>query len=65
MTDATEYCVRLEPVTFAIRSERHTSTPTARMKSKGVEYSHVITHGKQTMQSWRGQGDMLGDFTWN
>ena len=32
-----EYCVRLEPVTFAMWSERHTITPTARTKSKGVE----------------------------
>ena len=37
ITDTTEYYVRVEPVTFAMRSERHTTTPTARMKSKGVE----------------------------
>ena len=37
ITDTTEYCVRFEPATFAMRSERHTPTPTARMKSKGVE----------------------------
>ena len=36
-TDTTEYCVRLEPGTFAMRSERHTTTPTDRMKSQGVE----------------------------
>ena len=33
----TEYWVRLEPGTFAMRSERHTTTPTDRMKSQGVE----------------------------
>ena len=33
ITDATKYCVRLEPATFAMRSERHTTTPTDRMKS--------------------------------
>ena len=33
ITDNTEYCVRLEPATFAMRSERHTITPTDRMKS--------------------------------
>ena len=33
ITDTTEYCVRLEPGTFAMRSERHTTTPTDRMKS--------------------------------
>ena len=37
ITDTTEYCVRLEPFMLALRSERHTSTPTARMMSKGVE----------------------------
>ena len=39
ITDTTEYCVRLEPGTFVIRSERHTTTPTLtdRMKSQGVE----------------------------
>ena len=37
ITETTEYCLRLEPGTFAMRSERHTSTPTARMKSKDVE----------------------------
>ena len=34
ITDTTEYCVRLEPVMFAMRSERHTTTPTARMRAK-------------------------------
>ena len=33
ITDTTEYCVRLEQATFAMRSERHTITPTDRMKS--------------------------------
>ena len=51
--------MRLEPLTFAMRSERHTSTPTDRMMSQGVEQSHVITHGKQTKPSGQGQGDML------
>ena len=37
ITDTTEYCVRLEPGKFALRSERHTTTSTARMMSKGVE----------------------------
>ena len=37
ITDTIEYCVRLEPGTFAMRSERHTTTPTDRMKSPGVE----------------------------
>ena len=37
ITDTTEYCVRLEPATFAMRSERHTTTPTDRMKNQGVE----------------------------
>ena len=37
ITDTTGYCVRPEPGTFAMRSERHTSTPTDRMKSQGVE----------------------------
>ena len=59
ITYTTEYCVRLEPGTFAIRSERHTTTPTDRMKSQGVEKSHVITHGKQTKPSGQGQGDKL------
>ena len=36
-TDTADNCVRLEPGTFAMRSERHTTTPTARMKSQGVE----------------------------
>ena len=33
ITDTTEYYVRLEPATFAMLSERHTITPTDRMKS--------------------------------
>ena len=33
----TEYCVRLEPETFTMRSESHTTRPQARMQSKGVE----------------------------
>ena len=37
ITDTTECCVRLEPETFAMRSERYTTTPTDRMKSQGVE----------------------------
>ena len=37
ITDTTEYWVGLEPGTFVIRSERHTTTPTDRMKSQGVE----------------------------
>ena len=51
ITDTTEYCVRLEPGTFAMRSKRHTTTPTDRIKSQGVAKSHVITHGKQTKPS--------------
>ena len=35
--DTTEWRVRLEPEKYAIRSERHTTTPTACTKSKGVE----------------------------
>ena len=34
ITDTTEYCLRLEPGTFAIQSESHTTTPTARMRAK-------------------------------
>ena len=37
ITDTTEYCVRPEPATFAMRSERYTTTPTDRMKTQGVE----------------------------
>ena len=37
ITDTKEYCMRLEPGTFAMRSERHTTTLTDRMKSQGVE----------------------------
>ena len=37
ITDTTEYCVRLEPGICAMRSKRHTSTPTDRMNSQGVE----------------------------
>ena len=37
ITDAAESWVRLEPEKFAMRSERHTTTPTACMKSNGVE----------------------------
>ena len=37
ITDTTEYRVRLEPGIFAMRSERHTTTPTDRIKSQGVE----------------------------
>ena len=37
ITDTKEHCVRLEPGTFVIRSERHTITPTDRMKSQGIE----------------------------
>ena len=33
ITVTTEYYVRLEPGTFAMQSERHTSTPTDRMMS--------------------------------
>ena len=40
ITDTTEYCVRLEPGTFAMRSESHTTRQQARMQSKGFEYSH-------------------------
>ena len=36
-TDTTEYCVRLEPGTFAVQSEKHTTTPTDSMMSQGVE----------------------------
>ena len=35
--DTTEWRVRLEPEKYAIRSERHTTTPTACTKSKGDE----------------------------
>ena len=51
--------MRLEPATFALRGERHTTTPTIRMKSGRVEWSHIITHGKQTTPSGQGQGDIL------
>ena len=34
ITDTTEYCVRLEPGTFTMRSERHTTTPRDRMKNR-------------------------------
>ena len=34
ITDTTEYCLRLEPSTFAIPSESQTTTPTARMGAK-------------------------------
>ena len=34
ITDTTEYCLRLEPGTFAMPSENHTTTPTARMWAK-------------------------------
>ena len=44
ITDTTEYCVRLEPETFVIRSERHTTTPTDRMKSQGFEESCNYAH---------------------
>ena len=33
ITDTIEYSVRLEPAIFAMRSERHTITPTDRTKS--------------------------------
>ena len=35
--NTTEWHVRLEPEKYAIRSERHTTTPTACTKSKGGE----------------------------
>ena len=59
ITDTTEYCVRIEPGTFDMRSERHTTTPTDRMNSQGIEKSQVITHGKQTKPSGQGQGDYV------
>ena len=59
ITYTTEYCARLELETFAVRSERHTTTQTDRIKGQGVEQSHVITHGKQTKPSGQGQGDIL------
>ena len=37
ITDTTEYYVRLDPGTFAMRSESYTTRPKTRMKCKGVE----------------------------
>ena len=34
ITDTTEYCVRLDPGTFAMRSERNTTRPTACTKQR-------------------------------
>ena len=42
ITDTTEYSVRLEPGTFAMRSESHTTRPKSHTKSKGVEKNHLI-----------------------
>ena len=37
ITDTPKYYVRLEPGTFGMWSENHTSTPKSRMKSKDVQ----------------------------
>ena len=46
ITDTTEYSVRVEPGTFAMQSERHTTTPPDRMRSQGVEQSHDCNYAR-------------------